>query len=143
MVFTDERLNRGAGVHVSDWDDRVIGAGLLELFPALDGLVEAGHVRHRASGAKVGENDADGFFGQDIRAFRHEVNAPEDDIFDSLLRRRVAGKLKAVPGEVREVDDVILLVMMAQDHELLTECFLGRLNPKAQLAVRKFVVNRR
>ena len=45
----------------------------------------------------------------------HEVDAAEDDVFDALLVGGLAGELEAVAGEVGEVDDGVLLVVVAED----------------------------
>ena len=46
----------------------LVGAGFFELFPAFEGLVEVGHVGHRAAGAEVREDHADVFVGEDVGA---------------------------------------------------------------------------
>ena len=86
-----------------------------ELRPAVERLVEVGHVGHRAAGAQVREDHADVLVGEDVGALGHEVDAAEDDVLDALLVGGLAGELEAVAGEVGEVDDRVLLVVVAED----------------------------
>ena len=136
-VLAYEGLDGGGAVHVGDGDDGLAGAGLLELFPAVEGLVEVGHVGHGAAGAEVGEDDADVVGGEDVGGFGHEVDAAEDDIFSANLVGGFAGELEAVAGEVGEIDDGVLLVVMAEDDELAAQCLAGGLNAEAQFGVRE------
>ena len=64
----------------------------------------------------------------------HEVDAAEDDVFDALLVGGLAGELEAVAGEVGEVDDRVLLVVVAEDHELGAQGLLGGLDAQASSA---------
>ena len=60
-------------------------------------------------------------------ALGHEVDAAEDDVLDALLLGGLAGELEAVAGEVGEVDDGVLLVMVAEDHQRLPSAVAGGL----------------
>ena len=65
--------------------------------------------------------------GQDVRALGHEVHAAEDDVRGVRSRRRVAGELERVAGDVGERDDLVALVVMAEDEHR---------SPSAALAAR-------
>jgi len=119
-VFADERLDRRRTVHVGDRDDQLIGTSLLKLLPAVQRLIEIGHIRHRASGAQVGKNDAHLRAREDVRALSHEMHAAEDDKLGVLLVSGFPGELEAVSGEIRVVDDGVLLIMVAEDDQPLT-----------------------
>ncbi len=84
-MLADEGFDGGGAVHVSDGDDELAGAEVLELLPAFEGLVEICHVGHGAAGAEVGEDDFDVGGGEDVSGFGHEMDAAENDVFDRLL----------------------------------------------------------
>ena len=56
--------------------------------------------------------------GEDVGRFRHEVDAAENDPAALGVGRRQRAELVAVAAEVRQGDDVVLLVVMAEDQEL-------------------------
>ncbi len=116
-MLTDERFDRGAAVHICDGDDPLIAADFFELRPALFGLFEVRHVRHRAAGAKVRQDHADFGGREDVGRFRHEVHAAEDDVRHAALVGRLAAQLKAVAGEIGEVDHRVLLVVMPENRQ--------------------------
>jgi len=97
-VLADEGLDRGRAVHVGDGDDCLVRADLLELLPAFDCLVDVCHVRHRAAGAQVGQDDLDCFIREDVSAFGHEVDAAEDHELGILLPGGDARKLETIAG---------------------------------------------
>ena len=71
------------------------------------------------------------------------MDAAEDDVLDALLVGGLAGELEAVAGEVGEVDDGVLLVVVAEDDQLLPSASLARLDAEAQLGVGQLGVDRR
>jgi hypothetical protein len=134
-VLTDERLDRGAAVHVRDRDDELVRARFLELGPRVLGLLEVGHVGHRAAGPEVREDHADAFVREDVGALGHEVDAAEDHVLDVLLVGGLARELEAVAGEVGELDDGVLLVVVAEDDESVAQRLARRFDAEAQLGV--------
>ena len=140
-MFAYEGFDGCGAVHVGDGDDGMAGAGFGELGPAFEGLVEVGHVGHGATGTEVGENDAHGFGGEDVGGLGHEMDAAKYDIFGTDLIGGFAGELEAVAGEVGEIDDGVLLVVMAEDDELAAQCLAGGLNAEAQFGIRQLCVD--
>ena len=61
--------------------------------------------------------DLFGAIGQDVGRFGHEVDAAEGDRPALLFGRGQRAELVAVAAEVRQGDDLVLLVMMAQDQQ--------------------------
>src|SRR6266581_2173402 len=57
---------------------------------------------------------------ENVRAFRHEVHAAEDDVA-ALGLRRLVGKLEGVAAEIGEFDDFVALVVMAKDDDVIAE----------------------
>ena len=142
-VLAHERLNRGRTVHISNGHDPLAGACILKLGPAAEGLVEIRHVGHRAPRPKVGEDHPNVFWSEDVRRLGHEVYTAENDKFRILLICCLAGKLKAIPREIREVDHRILLIMVPQNDEFVTQSLLGQVDANAQLRVGQLLINGR
>lgn len=66
---------------------------------------------------------------EDVSGLGHEVNAAENDIFRAGFFDAVGcllGEFEAVAGEVGEGDDLILLVMVAEDDEVAGEFGFAR-----------------
>ena len=55
--------------------------------------------------------------GQDVRGLGHEVDAAEDDEVGLRAVGRELGQLEGVAGEVGVADDLVALVVVAQDDE--------------------------
>ena len=102
-------------------------------FRVLD-LIDRRHVRHRTSGTEVGQDDTLMVFAKDIGRFGHEMNAAEDDIFGLGLRRHYR-KLVAVARQIGVADNVVALVMMAENDDALAQFLAGRLDPLVHLRV--------
>lgn len=121
-VFAYEGFDGGGGVHVGDGDEGEVGDGLAGLgddgVGVLD-VVELGHVGHGASGAEVWEEDLLVVGGEDVGGFGHEVYAAEDDVLGFGEFGGFAGELEGVAGDVGEADDVVLLVVVAEDDEFV------------------------
>ena len=79
-LATDERLQRGGGVHVGDRHDALDVDDALEHLPRLLDLIDVGHVGHRAAGVEVGEDHLLVVAGEDVGRLGHEVHAAEDDV---------------------------------------------------------------
>ncbi len=54
------------------------------------------------------------------------MHAAKHDVFRRLLIGRATGKLKAVAREIGKLNHAILLVVMAEDHQLFPQRLLGR-----------------
>ena len=121
----------------------MIRARALKLCPGFFGLIEVGHVGHGAAGAQVREDDPDGFIGKDVSALGHEMHAAEDDELGVFLLGGLAGELEAVAGEVGEIDNGVLLIMMPEDDQPGAQRIFCLLDAKAQLRVRELGIDRR
>ena len=115
-VLADERLQRGRGVHVGDrarpWSMSVTAG---ERLPALLDLVDVGHVGHRAAGVEVGEDDPLVVAGEHVGRLGHEVHAAEHDVGGVVVVRREPGELEGVAAHVGPLDDLVTLVVVAED----------------------------
>ena len=58
---------------------------------------------------------------EDVGALRHEVHAAEDDDLRLRTRGGLPGQLEGVTAEIRELDDVVALVVVPQDDQPLAE----------------------
>ena len=58
---------------------------------------------------------------EDVGALRHEVDAAEDDVVRPRIARRPLRQLEGVAALVGEADDVVALVVVAEDDEPLAE----------------------
>ena len=63
--------------------------------------------------------------GEDVGRLGHEVHAAEDDELGVGAAGRVAGELEGVAGDVGELDDLVALVVVAEDEQPLAERRLG------------------
>ena len=73
--------------------------------------------------------------GQDVGDFGHEVHAAEDDVLGLGPGGRVLGQLERVAGDVGELDDLVALVVVAEDEHRVAERRLGRAGPRHQRRV--------
>ena len=134
-VAPAERLDVGAGVHVGHRDDGVLDARVGHRVPGVLDLAQAGHVGHRAAGGEVGEDHLLARRGEDVGGLGHEVDAAEDDELRVRARGCVAGQLEGVAGDVGELDDLVPLVVVAEDEDPLAQRLLGRARPGDQVGV--------
>ena len=140
---TDEGFDCRGRVDVGDRDDTLlavldaIGADthLLEFPPGHLELVGRRHVGHRAAGREVGQDDFLMRRAQDVGALGHEVDAAKDDELCFVLGRRGVRELQRVADEVGELDDLVALVVMAEDDDARAERLLGCGNPRVHLVV--------
>src|SRR5581483_1778245 len=79
------------------------------------------HVGHRAARAHVGQDHDLVFGGENIGGFRHEMDAAKDDIFGFGVRGGELGEFEAVAPVVRPFDDLVTLVVVAEDDEVAAE----------------------
>ena len=100
-----------------------------EAFPALLDLVDVGHVGHRAAGVEVGQDDPLVRAGEHVGRLGHEVHAAEDDVGGLVVVRREPGQLEGVAAGIGPLDDLVALVVVAEDQEPLAQLGLGRGDP--------------
>jgi hypothetical protein len=144
-VIPDERLDRGRRVDVRHRHDA--GAAVLdcvrahahlgELTPAHVELIRRRHVRHGTAGRQVGKQDFLVRRAQDVGAFGHEVHAAEDDELRGTAARRRARQLERIADEVRELDDLVALIVMPEDHSPVAQLPFGVPDPRVHLVVRQ------
>src|SRR5262249_3599398 len=106
------------------------------LIPGLGGIPSVGPVRPGGPRRAGGEDDGGAFGGEDVGAFGHEVDAGEDDVFGADGADALGGELaelEAVAGEVGELDDLVLLVVVAEDDEVFADLGLARGDGGAEL----------
>ena len=113
----------------------VANAHLLELAPAHLELIGRGHVGHRTAGGEIRQHDFLMRRAQDVGALRHEVHAAEDDVLRLAAARGRARQLQRVAGVVGELDDLVALVVMAEDDDAVAERRFGRRDPGVHLVV--------
>ncbi len=101
--------------------------------PALLDLVDVGHVGHGAAGVEVGEDDPLVGAGEHVGRLGHEVHAAEHDVGGLVVVRREAGELERVAAGVGPLDDLVALVVVAEDQEPVAELGLGRGDPAVEL----------
>ena len=58
---------------------------------------------------------------EDVGGFGHEMDAAENNVLGMLERRGVAGKLEGIADNVGKANDVVLLVVVAEDDEFFGE----------------------
>ena len=131
-VAAHEGLDRRGGVHVGDGDDRdaavLIGFGaedLGELFPAVLDLIDRGHVRHRAAGGEVGQDDRLVRLREQVGGLGHEVDAAEDDRLGLRMVLRGPGEHERVADVVGVLDDLDPLIVVAEQNDAIAEALLG------------------
>ena len=127
--MADEGFEVGGGVHVGDGDEGGVGggaAGLLVDLPGVFDVLEVGHIGHGAASAQIGEDDLLVIGGEDVGGFGHEVDAAEDDVLSVGEFGGFAGELEGIADDIGEADDVVLLVMVAEDDEAVAELGFAR-----------------
>ena len=118
----DERLQRGGRVHVGDRHDPVDVGDAGERLPRLLDLVDVGHVGHRAAGVEVGEDHLLVVAGEHVGRLGHEVHAAEHDVGrPRSLSAAKPGELERVAAGVGPADDLVALVVVAEDEEPVAE----------------------
>jgi hypothetical protein len=132
-VAAHERFQGGRGVHVGDRDDPVDVHDLGQRLPGLGDLVDVGHVGHRAARVEVGEDHALVVAGEDVGRLGHEVHAAEHDVvrLGPLLRqhRQPVG----VAAGIGPPDDLVPLIVVAEDEQAVAESGLGRGDPGGEV----------
>jgi hypothetical protein len=138
-VGAAEGLQAGGGVHVGDGDDVLGGAEeLLEFAPGAPHVRLGGHVRHRAAGLHVREDHLLVVGAEDVRSLRHEVHAAEDDVLRLAALRRVLGEGERVAALIGELDDVLALVVVAQDDDVVAERLARRADARLSSSASMF-----
>ena len=134
-VTSGEPLDRGRRVHVGDGHDVVGDARLHQHVPRVLDLADRGHVGHRAAGGEVGQHDLLGVGREDVGALGHEVHAAEDDVLGLRPGRRLPRELERVAGDVGELDDLVALVVVAEDEHLVAQGRAGGAGALDQVGV--------
>ena len=150
-MLAAEGFDVGGRVDVGDGDHAGLAAlygvdrdaHLFQLAPADIELIPGGHVGHRAACCEVWQHDFLMRRAEDVGALRHEVHAAEHDELGLALARRRARELQRVAGEIGELDHLVALIVMAENHEPLAERVLGRRNARVHLVVRETQVGLR
>ena len=75
---------------------------------------------------EVGQDDLLVVGGEDVGGLGHEVHAAEDDVLGLRARRGLLGELEGVTGDVGELDDLVALVVVAEDEDPVAERRLRR-----------------
>ena len=92
-----------------------------QVFPAGFHLTAARHIRHRTARAHVGQNDDLLLGGQDVGGFRHEVDAAKNDVLRLRMFGGELGEFEAVSPKIGPLDDLVPLVVVAQDQQIFAE----------------------
>src|SRR6516225_842226 len=129
-----EGLNVGCRVHVRNGND-CAGYSALKVFPACLDLIKAGHIRHRATGAHVWQNNLLVIGAQDIGAFGHEMDTAKNDVFGILPACGPLGELERISPHVGELDYLISLIMMPQDYQSPAEYVASIQDSSVQISV--------
>ena len=119
-TFAAERLDGGRGIDIGDRHDRG-NAHLIEVVPAHLELLGIGHVRHRASGREIRQDHLLTIAAQDIGALGHEMDAAKYDELGLRVPTDLLSELVRVAGVVGELDDLIPLIVMAEDDQPAAE----------------------
>ena len=101
------------------------GGFLLERGARFQNVLGRGHVGHGAAGLHVREDRALVGGGEDVCGLGHEVHAAEDDVLRLRSLRRVLRERERVAALIRELDDVLALVVVAEDDEPAAELLAG------------------
>ncbi len=109
-------------------------AGLIQRLPGTLDLGGGGHVGHRAAGGEVRQDDCLAVGRQNVGALGHEMHTAEDDVVGFGPGRCGLGELERVAGDVGELDDLVALVVVAEDEHPVSE---GRLRGPGTLHERR------
>ena len=71
--------------------------------------------------------------GEHVGRLGHEVHAAEDDVGGLVVVRREAGQLERVTAGIGPLDDLVALVVVAEDQEPLAQLGLRRGDPAVEL----------
>ena len=64
--------------------------------------------------------------GENIGALGHEVHAAEEDVFGIAAAGRLLRELEGVAPKVGELDDLVPLIVVSEDHQILAQLPLQR-----------------
>jgi hypothetical protein len=131
-ALADERLDGRRRVDVGD-RHHVGDAHGLELTPANLELLDVGHVGHRTPGGQVRQRHLLVVGAEDVGALGHEVNAAEHDVFGLCAGFALARQLPRIADDVGVDEDLVALVVVAEDEEAVAEGLLGRPDPLVHL----------
>ena len=93
--------------------------------------------------ARSGSSDLLVRRAQDVGALGHEVHAAEDDELGLAAAGGGARELQRIADVVGELDHLVALVVMPEDHDAVAERRLRRRDPRVHLVVRQAQVSLR
>ena len=125
VVLSGEGLDGGTGVHVGDGNGSVGNPRSLEGSPAVLDLTDFRHVCHGAASRHVRKDDFLVIAGQNVGALCHEMHAAENNELRLWSCGGLLGELERIPGDIGELNDLVTLIVMAQDEEPFAEFLLG------------------
>ncbi len=144
-VLAAERLQTGRRIDVGHRRNVLGIEHFAQLFPGRFNLFDGRHVRHRTARGHVRQNHRDalsvplgelrGPIRQDVSCLGHEMDATEDDRATVRAGGGQLAKLITVAGQVRELDDLVLLVVVPQDEQSRAKFFFDRPDAFRQLVV--------
>src|SRR5215472_1023761 len=123
-MLARERLDGGSGVHVADGNNLAGVHDGGEFAPAGFDLADVGHIRHGAACVEVREHYDLVFAAENVRAFSHEMNAAEDDVA-GIGFRGLEREFEGIAAKIGEFDDLIALVMVAEDDDVFAQAVFG------------------
>ena len=94
---------------------------LTQLCPRPLHILQAGHSSQRTASFQVGYEHSLSRLGQYGSRLGHKVDATKDDVLGVTTIGGVAGQLERVAPKVSELDDLLLLVVVAQNHQLVAQ----------------------
>jgi hypothetical protein len=125
-------------VHVGDWDRRFT-ADAADIGPAGLHVVDGRHIGHRAAGGQVRQDYLLVGAAENVGALRHEMHAAEQDVLGVATCRRQLTELERIAPEVGKLDDLVALIVVAEDDQPVAElalvfpdlrCYLFRAEPR-------------
>src|SRR4030095_11498666 len=111
--------------------------------PGVNHIVGISHIRHRATGGHVREDDLLMGLGEHIGALSHEMNATEDNVVCVGSLRSLLRELERIPAQISVADNLVSLIMMSEYYQPLTQFFFCLLYALSKLIFREHTIERR
>ena len=93
----------------------------MQRVPGIDDIADLGHVGHRAACFEVRQDHLLMRLAEDVGAFRHEVNAAEEDELGFGARRGLLRELVRIAAKIGELDDFVALVVVTENHQSIAQ----------------------